>query len=290
MRILLNATLLGILFSFTPVVHGNETDSSFHGTVGLQIYSLRDQIRQDPAKAFEFIKEQGFTEVEIGLGNQYGMTREELRDTLNRLGIKATAALGDFNALLNRTEECIDHARFFDIKYVGTAWAPHNTPFDEAQTLRIAADFNTIGKRLKDAGIQFYYHNHGYEFYPYKDGLTLFDLLMEKTDPELVKYQMDVMWTVFPGQDPVKLLRKYPDRWISLHLKDLAKGVEGNLSGSTDVRNGVALGTGQTDWPAVLKAAQEIGIKQYFIEDESPDVLTQIPQSLKFLSTVKFPL
>jgi len=293
MRTLFTAALLGILFAFTPAaftpaIHGNEPESSFRGPVGLQIYSLRDHFQQDRDKAFEFIKAQGFKEVEIGLGDQYGMTRQELRDILNRLDIKATAALGDFNALLNKTDECIDHARFFNIKYVGTAWVPHNTPFDEAQTLRIAADFNTIGKRLNDAGIQFYYHIHGYEFYPYKDGLTLFDLLMEKTDPELVKYQLDVLWAVFPGQDPVKLLRKYPDRWISMHLKDLAKGVEGNLSGGTDVRNDVPLGTGQADFPAILKAAQEIGIKQYFIEDESPDVLKQIPQSLRFLSTVRF--
>jgi len=289
-KILLNVAFLGIPFSLPPVVHGNETDSSFRGSVGLQIYSLRDQIRQDGAKAFDFVKEQGFKEVEIGLGNQYGMTREELRDTLDRLGIKATAALGDFNVLLNKTDEAIDHARFFDIKYVGTAWVPHNTPFDEAQTLKIAENFNTIGKRLKEAGIQFYYHNHEYEFYPYKDGQTLFDILVEKTNPELVKYQMDVLWTIFPGQDPVQLLRKYPDRWISMHLKDLAKGVEGNLSGGTDVRNDVPLGTGQADYPALLKAAQDIGIKQYFIEDESPDVLKQIPQSLKFLATVKLPL
>ena len=111
---------------------------------------------------------------------------------------------------------------------------------------------------------------------------------MQKTDPDLVKYEMDVMWTVFPGQDPVKLLKKYPNRWVLMHLKDLAKGVEGNLSGGTDVKNDVVLGTGQTDYPALLKAAQEVGIKHYFIEDESPDILTQVPQSLKFLAEVEF--
>jgi sugar phosphate isomerase/epimerase len=293
MKILLHVALLGILLPFTfvvctPVVHGHETGSSFRDITGLQIHSLRAQIRQDGAKAFDFVKEQGFKEVEIGLGNDhFGMTSEELRNTLKRLDIKPVAALGDFNALLNRTDESIAQAKFFDIKYVGTAWVPHNAPFDEAQVLRIAEDFNTIGKRFKEAGIQFYYRIHGYEFYPWKDDLTLFDLLMEKTDPELVKYQLDVLWAIFPGQDPVKLLRKYPDRWISLHLKDLAKGVEGNLSGGTDVRHNVPLGTGQADFPAILKAAQEIGIKHYFIEDESPDVLKQIPQSLQFLSTIQ---
>ena len=285
MKMLLNVALLSIVLTY--VTYGAET---FRGPVGLQTYSLRDQIRKDGAKAFDFIKEQGFKEVEIGLGNDhYGMTSEELRDTLKKLGIKPVAALGDLNALLQKPDECIAQAKFFGVKFVGVAWAPHQSPFNEAQALKIAEDFNTVGKRLKEAGIQFYYHTHGYEFYPYKDGLTLFDLLMEKTDPKYVKYQMDVMWTVFPGQDPVKLLKKYPNRWVSMHLKDLAKGVEGNLSGGTDVKNDVVLGTGQVDYPPLLKAAQDIGIKQYYIEDESPDVLTQIPQSLKFLATVKLP-
>jgi len=216
------------------------------------------------------------------------MTREELRDTLKKLELTPIAAHAGLNYILNKTDEAVENAKFFDLKYVGVAWAPHQAPLNEAQTLKLAEDFNTAGKLLKEHGIQFFYHNHGYEFYPYKDGLTLFDLLMEKTDPELVKYQMDVLWTIHPGQDPVKLLKKYPNRWVSMHLKDLAKGVRGDLSGGTDKKNDVPLGTGQADYPAILKAAQEVGIKYYFIEDESPDVLKQIPQSLKFLSTVKF--
>nr|MBP7637891.1 sugar phosphate isomerase/epimerase [Kiritimatiellia bacterium] len=188
--------------------------------------------------------------------------------------------------LLNKTEEAIAAARYFGLKYLGVAWASHQKPLDEAQTLKIAADFNEIGKRLKAAGIQFFYHNHGFEFQPYKDG-TLFDLLMAKTDPDLVKFEMDVLWTVFPGQDPVKLLKKYPDHWVLMHLKDLKKGVAGNLSGGTDLTNDVVLGTGQADYPAILKACQEIGIKYYFIEDESPTVLEQLPKSLNYLSQIE---
>jgi sugar phosphate isomerase/epimerase len=100
--------------------------------------------------------------------------------------------------------------------------------------LKIAEDFNTIGKYLKEKGLQFFYHNHGFEFQPYKNDETFFDLLVQKTDPDFVEFEMNVLWTIFPGQDAVKLLKKYPDRWILMHLKDLAKGVEGNLSGGTD--------------------------------------------------------
>jgi sugar phosphate isomerase/epimerase len=112
---------------------------------------------------------------------------------------------------------------------------------------------------------------------------------MSETDPRYVYYQMDVLWTVFPGQDPVKQLEKYPNRWLLFHLKDLKKGVPtGSLAGTTDLTNDVALGTGQVDWPALLSAAQKIGVKYYFIEDESPTVVEQIPRSLKFLEQLEF--
>ncbi len=74
-----------------------------------------------------------------------------------------------------------------------------------------------------------------------------------------------------------------------MHLKDLKKGIEtGSLSGKTDVKNNVVLGTGQMDWPKILAAAKKAGLKYYFIEDESPDAATQIPQSMKYLEGVKF--
>jgi sugar phosphate isomerase/epimerase len=74
-----------------------------------------------------------------------------------------------------------------------------------------------------------------------------------------------------------------------MHLKDLKKGVKtGSLSGGTDVANNVVLGTGQVDWPEVLKAATKAGVKYYFIEDESPSVLEQMPQHLKYFEQVKF--
>jgi len=291
LRTLTNATLFCILFFASPLVFGQGvgTSKSFRGPVGLQTYSLRNQIKQDGAKALDYIKEQGFKEVEIGIGNHYGMTRDDMHKTLKELGLKPIAAHTGLDNILNKTEETVAEAKLFGLKYLGVAWAKPQGPMNEEAMLGIAEKFNAAGKLLKEHGIQFFYHNHGYEFVPYKDDLTLFDLLMEKTDPKLVKFEMDVLWTIHPGQDPVKLLKKYPNRWVLMHLKDLAKGVTGDLSGGmADKTKDVAIGSGQADYPAILKTAQEIGIKHYFIEDESPDVLTQIPKSLKYLSTVEF--
>lgn len=92
-------------------------------------------------------------------------------------------------------------------------------------------------------------------------------------------------WPYAVGQDPVKLLQKYPNRWLLMHLKDLRKGVPTGPSASKVANtDDVALGTGQVDWAALLPVAQQVGAKYYFIEDESPTVLEQVPQSLKFLN------
>ena len=282
MLILTTAALL----TASVFAQGVGTSATFKGPVGVQIYSLRNPLKQDGAKALDVLKALNVKYVEIGIESHYGLTQEQMKQALDERGLIPIAAHAGQGFLLDKTEEAIAAARYFGLKYLGVAWASHQKPLDEAQTLKIAADFNEIGKRLKAAGIQFFYHNHGFEFQPYKDG-TLFDLLMAKTDPDLVKFEMDVLWTVFPGQDPVKLLKKYPDRWVLMHLKDLKKGVAGNLSGGTDLTNDVVLGTGQADYPAILKACQEIGVKYYFIEDESPTVLEQLPKSLDYLSKIE---
>ena len=152
----------------------------------------------------------------------------------------------------------------------------------------IAAVFNHAGEVLAKHGLKFFYHCHGFEFQPHGDG-TLMDLIIQETNPKSVCYEMDILWVVFPGHDPAKLLAQYPDRWKLIHLKDLKKGVAtGFLTGKTDVANDVALGTGQMNWSSILAAAKKAGVKYYFIEDESPSSEAQIPQSLAFLSQVKF--
>ncbi len=253
---------------------------------GLQLYSLRDQFKKDVPGTMEWVAKQGFKEVE--LATTYGMKADEFLALLAKNGLTAVAGHYPYERFKNEPEKVAAEAKALGLKYAGLAWIPHEGGFDEKECREAAAVFNRAGEALKKEGIQFYYHNHGYEFVKFGDG-TLFDLLMAETDKDNVAYQMDVMWTVFPAQDPVALLKKYGSRWQLMHLKDLKKGVEtGSLKGGTDVRNDVVLGTGQMDWPAILKAAEEVGVKYYFIEDESPTAPEQIPQSLEYLKTVKW--
>ena len=124
---------------------------------------------------------------------------------------------------------------------------------------------------------------------PTAGSIRLLDHDITRTDPAKVAFQMDVLWVQFPGEDPAAWLLKYPGRWHLMHLKDLKKGVATGIhTGGTDPNNDVVLGTGQMDWPRILQAARRSGVRHYFIEDESAASESQIPQSLDFLSGVRF--
>ncbi|MDX1906311.1 MAG: sugar phosphate isomerase/epimerase [Bacteroidia bacterium] len=248
---------------------------------GLQLYSLRNQLKQDLPGTLAWVKSQGITQVEMA--GLYGLTAAQFKAELDKAGLKATSMHAGYDRFTGDIAGVIAEAKALGIKYVGLPWYPHSGDvFTMADAQKAAKDFNAFGKSLADAGLVFFYHNHGYEFQPWENG-TLFDYIMTNTDPNLVKIEMDVLWVVFPGQDPAALLRKYPGRYALMHMKDLRQGVKGNLSGHGDDDISVAMGTGQTNWAEVFKAARKGGVTEFFIEDEAAAVQQQIPVSLKFL-------
>jgi sugar phosphate isomerase/epimerase len=264
------------------------TGKSFKGPIGLQLYSLRDQFAKDVPGTLDKTRDFGFKYVE--LAGTYGQTPEKFKQMLKERGLVPVAGHFPYDKLKEAmdVEAIAVEAKALGLEYVGCAWIPHKDAFDEQECRDAAAVFNKAGEALAKHGLKFFYHIHGYEFAAHGDG-TLFDLLMKETNPKWVSYELDVLWAVFPGQDPAALLKKYGKRWTLMHVKDLKQGVKtGSLSGHTDVANNVPIGTGQTDWPAVMRAAKKAGVKYYFIEDESPSVVGQIPQSLKYLEQVKF--
>ncbi len=261
---------------------------SFSGPLGLQLYSLRSQFKlKGVTRTLDQVKEFGIKYAE--LAGTYDMPPEAFKAELASRGIEAVSGHYSYKRWKEEPDAIAAEAKILGLKYAGCAWADHKAPLTEDQAADIVTTFNKAGAALAKVGITFFYHLHGFEFHPWKDGETLGDYIIQKTDPTTVKFQMDVLWIVFPGQDPVKLLEKYPGRWELMHLKDLRKGVAtGDLSGKTDVTNDVTLGTGQMDWPSILAAAKKAGVKYYFIEDESPISESQIPQSVTYLNQVKW--
>lgn len=253
---------------------------------GIQAYTYRESFKKDVAATLDTIRDLGFTEIECGL-DPYGLTTEEFKQMLDERNLSSPSVGVGYDELLNDPQEVARRAKIMGADYVMTAWIPHdgdNFTIENAE--KAVEDFNRMGKALKENGLTFCYHTHGYEFRPHEGG-TLFDYIVENTNPEYVSFEMDILWTYLPGADPAALLRKYGSRWKLMHLKDLKKGVESNHTGHTPLENNVVLGEGQIDMPAVLKAAKEVGIQHYFIEDESPWMSKQVPQSLTYLKNLE---
>ena len=259
--------------------------SSFKGPIGLQLYSLRDQFKKDVPGTLNEVRGFGIKYVE--LAGTYGVAPEKFKEQLDARGLQAISGHFSYEQCRDHIEDVAREAKTFGLEYAGCAWIPHNDPFDEKTCREAAAVFNRAGEALAKHGIKFFYHTHGYEFLPYGNG-TLFDLLMAETKPEYVRFEMDVYWIVNPGQDPVKLLEQYGKRFELMHVKDMKQGTPNGFTGQSDVTNNVVLGEGIIDWPAIFRAAKKAGVKWYFIEDESPTSVTQIPRSLRYLEKLKF--
>ena len=270
----------------TTFIASAEEKPMLKAPVGLQLYSLRTQFQAEGVpKTLDRVKELGFKYVE--LAGTYNLAPEKFKAMLDVRGLVAIAGHFSYDRIKSDPEGVAKEAKALGLQYAGTAWVKGKEPFDGKYCWQVVAAFNKAGKALAEQGIKFYYHIHGYEFVPAGGG-TLFDLLVMETDPKYVSFEMDILWVVYPGQDPVKLLEDYPERFCFTHLKDLRKGVKtGELTGKTDVENDVTLGTGQVDYPAVIRAAEKSAVKYHFIEDESPTVITQLPQSLKYLEQFK---
>jgi sugar phosphate isomerase/epimerase len=252
---------------------------------GIQTYSYRNSFPKGVAATLDTIKSFGITELE---GNApEGMTPEEFRKMCDARGLSIPSTGCGYDELTKDPMAIVKSAKALGATYVMTAWIPHERgKFNLENAKKAVADFNAGGKVLKENGLTFCYHTHGFEFQPYEDG-TLLDYIIKNTNPEYVSFEMDILWTYFGGGDPVALLKKYGKRFKLLHVKDLRKGTPKDLTGGTSQENDVALGTGEIDIAGVIREANKLGIKHFFIEDESSRVTQQVPQSIAYLKSLK---
>ena len=256
--------------------------------VGLQLYSLHDELAADLPGTLTQIAGLGIKNVEIyGL---LGRTPEDFKAELDRVGLKAVGYHVQLSQLQNDVPGIIAEAKTLGIGHVGVAWIkPASAGANEgitAHDVDVAADaFNKACPALKGAGLHVFYHLHGFEFRKDETGRTLLDRFLAETDPTCVELQVDVFWVAQAGQDPVALLRRYPDRVKLLHLKDIRKcAALGEMAGHAPKDDFVALGEGTVDWPHLLSAAQQGGVEWYILEDESAHVIAQLKQSLRYLA------
>ena len=251
------------------------------GHLGLQLWSLHAQFKQDVTSTLATVRSFGFTTVETA--GTYGLTAGEFRSRLDAHGLVPVSAHFSYEQLAKDLPGSIAQARALGVEYIVVPWIPHQPGHFGADEARAAAaTFNAWGAAVRAGGMKFAYHTHGYEFAG-GGSETAFDVLVRSTRPDLVFFEMDVYWVAHAGVDPTRLLEEYAGRWRMLHLKDLRIGAPTNDTGAAPPGDIVAVGKGQIAWPAVLDAARKAGVVYYFIEDESVAPLLGIPESLRYL-------
>lgn len=252
--------------------------------LGVQAYTYRNSFPKSVVATLDTIKALGITEIEAGAPR--GMTPEEFRKLCDERGIKIPSTGAGYEQITKAPEEAVAKAKALGASFVMVSWIPHQKgSFNLDNAKKAVEDFNRVGKILKENGLTFCYHNHGYEFQPYEKG-TLFDYIVTNTNPDYVSFEMDILWAQHGGADPVALLKKYGNRFKLMHLKDLKKGIKGDLTGGTPPENDVVLGEGQINIPEILRLAKKAGVKHYFIEDESNKEYEQMPKSIAYLKNL----
>lgn len=184
-------------------------------------------------------------------------------------------------------EGIMREARLFGASHVGIGWIPHDVgKFARADMEKAVKDFNRFGRQLKNKGLTFFSHLHGFEFDSDEQGF-FFEPLFEQTDPDVVTFELDAFWAAITGYDPVRLLQRYRGRFDLVHVKDLRPYTPISISGSAPDETTVPIGKGVIDFPALFREAQKQDVKFYFIEDEAKNAVDQIPVSLRYLESLK---
>lgn len=258
--------------------------TAFAHELGLQVYSLRHQFEENGVDdTFKTIKSWNISALE-GAGNLYGMSIYEYQQALAENELQIVSVDTNYEEVSSNPLAVVYKANFYGAKFATFYWIPHEGRFSIEHAKKAVDMLNKNGKILKRHGITLQYHPHGYELIPHKQA-TVLDYMLENV--KHAQFQMDVFWIKNGGGDPVDYLKRYPNRWTSLHLKDRAHGTPNNSTGSQDVETNVVLGTGDVGISAVVQEARKQGIKYFFLEDESSRVLNQMPKSIEYLQSLE---
>ncbi len=241
--------------------------------IGLQLYTVRSVMTSDPDGTLAAIAAIGYEEVE--LAGLYGMSAREMKARLDAVGLAATSSHHSVEEVRSGWEATLEAAVALGQRLVVVPALPVAERDGEALR-RVADDFNRAGEAARAAGLRFGYHNHDWEMRPGADGVRPIDLLLDRTDPVLVDWQMDIFWVVHGGADPMAELDARVGRVRSVHVKD-----------RTPAGEMVDVGAGVIDFRTVLARAGELGLLHQYVEHDQPgDPIESVRASYRALRDI----
>ncbi len=248
------------------------------GAIGLQLYTIRELFAADPVKTLEAVAKIGYREVEYGGGGYDAMDHAMLRRTQDRLGLKAPSIHVPYDLLLGKFDACVTMAKTLG---ADTVILPYMTDEHRTEAGWNAAlpNINRFAEQLKKAGLGFAYHNHDFEFTTKPGGISLYDRLIEGTDPKLVKLEIDLYWAIHAGEDAAALIRRLAGRIYAYHVKDAR--ADGSMT---------AVGAGKIDFASLFELNGLAGVKHFYVEnDQAPaPYLPDITTSFRTLQALRF--
>lgn len=251
---------------------------------GVQLYMVRRQAVKDLAGILKAIHQVGFAQVEL-YPIAYNHPAAELKQIVVDAGLGAVSGHFDYAGF----ETKIDYGRQLGLKYMVCPMLPKDQ-WNSVEGFRKAADdFNRWGAAVRDAGMEFLFHNHCYEFKPQAGGVTGWQTLMDHTDPKLVKMEFDLYWLTQAGQDPSAMLAKYADRARVIHLKDRTAGAPVGYEMGPSAEHFTELGKGTIAWPKLIAQARRQGIRYAFLDQDETaiPVVESMSESFAYLRGIK---
>ena len=241
--------------------------------VGLQLYTVRDDMKRDFDGTIAKVASIGYKEVEFA--GYFDHTPQQVRATLDKNGLVAPSVHVDYKSLaVDKFPQVIADSKVIGHEYIVMPWIDEDVRKDPDGWKRSAEIFNRSGEACKKAGLQFAYHNHHFEFVQV-NGKYAYDIILEATDPKLVQMEMDLGWMTVARQDPMKYFARYPGRFPLVHVKDV-KSVPPVVTPGVPVDfekvfpEMTSVGDGIIDWKKIFEHSEEAGIKHYFVENDYP--------------------
>lgn len=246
--------------------------------LALQLYSVKEATEKDLLGVLEQVANMGYKGVQFA--GFFSHSASEVKEKLDEVGLKPAGAHIQIDDLKNNFDESIAYHKEIGNNLLICPYLPEEmrtTAEDYKQTAEL---FNQIGKKVKDAGLAFGYHNHAFEFDLF-DGKTGFDILYENTDPNLVKMELDCFWAVHAGHTPEKIMSHYADRLVSLHLKDLV--IENGEPISTEIGHGII------NVEELIHEGKKYGARWFIVEQEhfKQDPMDSVKENAKHILNLK---
>ncbi len=255
-----------------PLACNSSTPDRKSFGVGLQLYTIRDAMAADPVGSLQKVSDMGYKYVELANyadGKFYGFSPTEFKQTVSDLGMEVLSSHTKVEAegitIENARKMADDHAEL-GVKYCVQPWVNEEDRNIESYK-KMIADWNEVGRIMKEVGIRFGYHNHNFEFANLDGIVPYYDLFLKDLDPELVTMEIDLYWVSKAGQDPVEMFNKYPGRFELFHMKD--KAFESDPMYDVEKEDITSVGAGVIDFKRILAASEKAGMKYMFVEDDN---------------------